>query len=99
MLRLGACREGAPTLPSLLILYHFCRPFPVSSGLEILRAAWRIFNPLNLPIKLTGQANICVTLGCLGTTYLKIEQRGALHTDIDNKRKLQTCMPRIISEL
>lgn len=70
-----------------------------SSGLEILRAAQRIFNPLNLPIKFTGQANICVTLGSLGTTYLKIGQRGALRIDVDSLRKLQTRMPRVISEL
>lgn len=65
----------------------------------MVRAAQRIFSPLNLPIKPTGQANICVTLGCLGTTYLKIGQREALLIDVDSKRKLQTCMPRVSSGL
>lgn len=89
----------ARALTSLIILNHFWRPLPPSTPVGIFKAAQRIFTSLNIPNIPTGQANICVTLGFLGTTDPKTGRRGALHIDIDSKRNLQTHMPRVISEL
>lgn len=67
----------ARALTSLIILNHFWRPLPPSTPVGILKAAQRIFTSLNIPNTPTGQANICVTLGFLGTTYPKNRTEGS----------------------